>query len=227
MLRIEVEKTRSAHGISEEGRFRVPQVLEFQEAEGVAVFERIHNAAPLACAPKAIYRDHSLAERLGTVLAHIHTHLTLPQELESSLPPDYDCSTGDRVWLHGDFTGSNILLSVQDQTPIIIDWLTSWRVGETVTTGTPLFDVFWFVRWHYLRPGIIFRHGKPVDEFCLRFITAYLESTHVRVTMKDVGAYMRRVWPVDAGRRNAMSPWRRRVCWLLGDLRLLRLVGRL
>ncbi|HDT14293.1 MAG TPA: hypothetical protein ENO03_08065 [Candidatus Aminicenantes bacterium] len=95
LMRVEVEKTRRAGRIGKtSGLFRVPEVIDYDEARGVAVFERITGIQPLRLVLCRGELDSILVGRIGAALAAVHRELTLPSEMIVPLPPEFVAGGG-------------------------------------------------------------------------------------------------------------------------------------
>jgi hypothetical protein len=135
------------------------------------------------------------------------------------LPSDYGCDTTAQVVIHGDFTGRNVLVRRPDAAFLIVDWITSYRLGELCTVGPAWFDLAWFVRWQHLRLGL---GGVPLAArtACGRMIRAYLVG-HPCGSAAEFGTYLARVARADRRRRDVCFSLRRRLAALRGDVALL------
>lgn len=173
LMRIEVEKTRRAFQISRDcGLFRVPEVLDHDDAKGVAVFERIERIQPIQ---NVIFRTKQvkpLMETLGCALAIIHRRLTLPYEMTISLPPEFDLP-GSEVFLHGDFNGYNVCFEPQSSMIVVLDWQMTAIHGGHATYGTRFFDIIWFINCMIWVPSFRYLLSDPVTPVAKCFLKSY------------------------------------------------------
>ncbi len=104
LMRIQVEKSRRAYAISKNSNlFRVPEVLDYNDDKGVAVFERIIGIRPIQSTVSFVSDYTNIAGILGASLAVIHRELTLPSEMIIPLPTEFSGSDSD-VIIHGDLS---------------------------------------------------------------------------------------------------------------------------
>jgi tRNA A-37 threonylcarbamoyl transferase component Bud32 len=176
-MRIEVEKFIRAFEIGKScGLFYVPEVLDYDEAKGVAVFERIHKFYPMANVFRNAKHANSIMEQIGSSLAIIHESLTLPDDMVIELPSEFRLS-GTDVFIHGDFTGMNVGI-VQDQTSIVIlDWQMTYIHGGEATYGSRFFDLVWFVNYLLWQPQFNYLVQDPIKHLVKPFIQAYYKET--------------------------------------------------
>lgn len=214
-LRVEVEKTRRAHEIGgRSGLFRVPAVLEHDEAQGVAVFERIRGLRPVRSALLSGGRGgRGLAEQCARALAAIHRELALPEAMKIPLPPELAAS-GPGVFLHGDFNGANVCRGGGNGLELVVlDWQMTPRHGGQATHGTRLFDVVWFVNFLLWAPG--WRHvvGDPAGPMVRVFLDAYFREAAAGEAEAELAGYARRFFAMKQPRRWESATWRQRP-WL-------------
>lgn len=179
LMRIEVEKTRRAFQISRDcGLFRVPEVLDYDDAKGVAVFERIERIQPIQ---NFIFRTKQvkpLMETLGCALAIIHRRLTLPYEMTITLPPEFDLP-GTEVFLHGDFNGYNVCFEPQSSMIVVLDWQMTAIHGGHATYGTRFFDIIWFVNYMIWVPMLRYWLGDAITPAVKLFVKFYFAESGI------------------------------------------------
>jgi len=159
LMRVKVEKTKRAFEIGRDcGLFRVPEVFECDEANGVAIFERIERIHPVF--PRST-QCRSVMERVGLSLAIIHRKLSSPQEMVIPIPREFALS-GSEVFLHGDFNGSNVCLDTCSRSIVILDWQMTSRHGGKATYGSRYFDLIWFVNYMLWKPTLRYFLGDSV-----------------------------------------------------------------
>jgi len=212
-MRVEVEKTRRALEIGRQsGLFRVPEVLDYDEKEGVVVLERIRGLRPVRNGLLARGRTAlELAARSARALAAIHRDLRLPEDMRVNLPPEL-AAPGARVFLHGDFNGANVCRSETEPGLVILDWQMTSRHGGRATCGTRFFDVVWFLNYLLWTPG--WRHlvGDPVAPVARVFLATYFHETAAG-DEAELGSYAQRFFEHKQARRRELATWWQRP-WL-------------
>jgi tRNA A-37 threonylcarbamoyl transferase component Bud32 len=196
LMRIEVEKTRRASQIGKRsGLFIVPDVLDYNEDKGLAVYQRLHIksfSGGLTWGKQKI----NIATRLGRALATIHRDLMLPESMIIPLPEQLSFSR-DEVFLHGDLSVSNVCVGVSDCQLIIIDWQMTPIYGGRSTYGTRYFDIMWFIANLILRPDMRFLFNNPVDPVVRAFLDAYFEAVGASCDPENLAIYAVRFFDVE------------------------------
>ncbi len=176
LMRVEVEKTRRAFKISKDcGLFIVPEVLDYDETKGVAVFERLHGIEPIHDCVSWGEEYNTLAGQLGQSLAVIHRNLTLPSDMIVPLPAGLNLP-GNDVYIHGDFSVYNLCVRKKTTNIAILDWQMTAVFGGQATFGTRYFDIMFFISNLFNRPTIRYLFSNPVLPVVLRFIDAYFQE---------------------------------------------------
>jgi len=176
LMRVEVEKTRRAFEIGKDcGLFHVPEVLDYDDAKGVAVFERIEQIEPVAYRTK---QCRSIIERIGRSLAIIHKMLSLPQRMIIPLPAEF-AWPGAEVFLHGDFNGCNVCLDMCSHSIVILDWQMTSRHGGRATYGSRYFDLLWFVNYILWTPKVSYLFRDPVALVAKSFLESYFREAAI------------------------------------------------
>jgi hypothetical protein len=199
LMRIEIEKTRQAHEIGKASNlFQAPQVLDFEEATGKALFERIHGLRRLSEALpwRQEYRD--LIEVLARSLVLIHQELVLPDDMRLPLPPQLNASH-DLVFLHGDLTVDNVCINTGTGKLVILDWQLTPLYGGQATFGTRYFDVLWFLGTLINRPRMRFLVDNPVAPIASSLISRYLAESRVQ-DYAGIAAYAQQFFRVELPR---------------------------
>lgn len=204
-LRIEVEKTRRAGRIGKaSGLFRVPEVLDFDETRGVAVFERIAGLESVYRAASWGREFVSLAERIGTILAVIHRDLTLPREMVIPLPAAF-AADGQDVFIHGDFGIENVGLERGTSPLVVLDWQFTSVHGGGATYGSRYFDLVWFVNTVLWSPTPRFFFGDPVRPVARRFVESYFREAGIPYDAAGLSGYAGRFFEVKRPARRLTS----------------------
>jgi hypothetical protein len=179
LMRVEVEKARRAFEIGKDcSLFRVPEVLDYDESKGVAVFEWIEQIQPVHDAIFMANKVKPILEMAGRSLAIIHKKLTLPGEMAIALPLEID-SPGTEVFLHGDFNGCNICFEKHSSRIVILDWQTTVLHGGQATYGSRYFDLIWFVDYILWNPTLHYIWVDPVNPLINVFIKSYFKEAEI------------------------------------------------
>lgn len=191
-LRIEVEKTRRAVRIAEEtGLFRVPRVLDYDEAKGQAVFERIPGLRTIREADPSGRNSAATAERIGSALAVIHRDLKLPAEMVRPIPEAFADGGGD-VFLHGDFGLKNICVQPGSPEPVVLDWQFTDMHGGEASYGSRYFDLIWFINTLIWIPTIGHLVRDPVAPVARRFVASYFRTAGIPYDGEALSRYAER-----------------------------------
>ena len=205
LMRIEVEKTRRARLIGKDsGLFRVPEVLDYDDIRGVAVYERIVGIRPLRRAVSWGRDYQALAERIGTSLAAVHRDLTLPKEMIIPLPAEF-AAVGHDVFLHGDPSVENIFLDRDSATLVFLDWQMTGVHGGQATYGCRYFDVLWFVNNLLWTPTLRHLVGDPVRPVARRFLASYHRAANIPYEAEGLSGYAERFFTAKLPLRGTSS----------------------
>ncbi len=178
LMRVEVEKTRRACEIGKNcGLFYVPEILDYNESKGIAVFERLDI--------KTVYEGVSwgkekkiLGSKLGKVLAIIHKELVLPDNMVVPIPEELS-HTKNKVFVHGDLSVQNVCVDATLKKIIIIDWQMTPLLGGKATFGVRYFDILWFISNLITRPQTRFFFYDPVAPVANLFIMEYFKEAGI------------------------------------------------
>ncbi len=199
LMKIEIEKNRRAFNIGKRsGLFSVPKILDYDEARGEAVFERLDIEPVSRAVPWGVGRD-SLAKKLGSALAVIHEQLILPEEMTIPLPDEFSFCH-DEVFLHGDLSVDNVCVDATRQTLTIIDWQTTCHVGGAATYGTRYFDIFWFISNLINRPYARFLFSNPVAPVTEIFLKAYFQEAQLPYDPDKMKMYAEQFFAIEMER---------------------------
>jgi len=144
---LEAKMTQAAYHFSRTTQsFRVPEVVGYCDVQGWIDFEYLPNLIPLHQLLHS--KDSNLISIMADVghcLAQVQIGLEVDDVNKIELPLDINMN-GDKTFLHGDFTVSNVLFDTQTQQITILDWsLTPW--AKTIANwGTTYFDAAWMVQ---------------------------------------------------------------------------------
>ncbi|MCZ6698414.1 MAG: hypothetical protein O7D94_05720 [Planctomycetota bacterium] len=171
LLSIEFVKTQKARVIGDQcGLFYVPRVIDFDERSGILDLELLPRVRTLH--ELAVTRDSRIPElmyKAGSALAIVHDHLRLDDESTHPLPREMMTHDNDCAFIHGDFTGGNIVLDEESGRLVILDWSVTPLLGRSATFGPRYFDLVWFVYyWFLARPWTCvsrWNSGAMGDEF--------------------------------------------------------------
>lgn len=190
-MRVEVEKTRRAHEIGKDcGLFYVPEVLDFDEKTGTAVFERLNlrTVSAKGGAVKWGPQKRLLADVLGKSLAIIHKELSLPEEMCVELPDAFACEH-DKVFLHGDVSVNNVCVGPKWPPIFMLDWQMTSAFGGRATYGTRYFDLLYFVSNLLFRPYSRFIYSDPVTPVARTLIVAYFTEANIPYSKEKLIPY--------------------------------------
>lgn len=189
LIRIEVEKSRQASRIGEAcGLFCVPDVLDFDEDKGLAVFKRIERIAPIRQVISRHEEYIALVGNLGAALAVIHRELQLPADMLLPLPAQFS-SSHNEVFFHGDLSVDNVCVGVKNPPLVILDWQMTPVHGGNATYGTGYFDLMWFVFNLLYRPTIRHLFGNPTAKVLRVFFESYFSEANVNYDSDDIRSY--------------------------------------
>lgn len=216
LLAIEATKTKLAGEIGKDsGLFYVPQVLNFDGDRGVLDFERLHSLVTLL--QLAIDKDARLlefSEKAGRALAVIHEQLVLPDEIKHELPPEWMDSSGENVFIHGDFACINVCLHQPSCQLVILDWSAAPIIGRTPTFGSRYFDILWFVSCAFRgAPGIRFL-SWDAEAIADAFLKGYVKNCSAK-NLNRFRDYLPKIYPLQ----------RKEICYLTRRRSLLRAVA--
>lgn len=180
LMRVEVEKTRRGGEIGKRsGLFRVPEVIQYQEATGTAVYERLHDIVSIRKLLNKGALTDQIMELAGRSLAIIHRELTLPEHMRAELPAEFASTVAPHVYLHGDYNGENICWDTQASALVILDWQTTGRHGGSATYGPAYFDLIWFANHMLWTPSVSYLIRDYVTQPARRFIAAYFQEAQL------------------------------------------------
>ena len=192
LMRVEVEKTRRAYEIGKDcGLFRVPEVLDYDEDEGIAVFERLHKIESIYKVITWGKQYVALVEHLGASLAIIHRELTLPDDMCIPLPAEFALSHNE-VFLHGDLTLDNVCVGSSWPPIVILDWQFTTGYGGRATFGTRYFDIMWLIGNLIRRPTPRFLFSNPVRPVAKAFMESYYQEAGLSWASDEFAVYARR-----------------------------------
>ncbi|UCD49588.1 MAG: phosphotransferase [Phycisphaerales bacterium] len=205
-MRVEVEKTTRAYDIGQRtGLFRVPEVLDYDEHRGVAVFEKLSHLVSIRQGLMFGSRCPSVAKRTARALAAVHDLLELPEEMSVPLPKEL-ADGGNAVFLHGDFSFNNVFMDTRSDELVILDWQMTKLHGGAATYGTRCFDVAWFLNNLFNRYLHHCLFGNSAVEIAQLFLRAYAEVARAEFDMAQYQDYVaqflvitnrrRQQWPI-------------------------------
>ncbi|MBN2720849.1 MAG: hypothetical protein JXR72_07095 [Proteobacteria bacterium] len=207
LMRVEVEKTRRAFEIGRaSGLFRVPEVLDYDEAGGVATFELVQGLRTFV---SSINRNAPFAERVGMALAVVHRELSLPPSMVFPLPEHFNVA-GTEVFFHRDFNGKNVCLQAGSGSIVILDWQMTWHHGGKATYGSRFFDLIWFMDYLIWAPKYSHLFHDPVVPVAKTFLSAYFSEAAIPYDPKAFETYAREFFERDLPQRkgHVTSPHR-------------------
>lgn len=210
LMRIEVEKTRRAFEIGKDsGLFRVPEVVEYNEDKGVAVFERIYGITPVWSVANRSSQYKALIEQIGCSLAVIHRNLVLPGKMTIALTAEFNLP-GTEVFFHGDFNGINVCISACSPSVVILDWQMTSRHGGRATYGSRYFDIIWFINYILWTPTIHYLFSDPVSTMAKGFLESYFKESGLTYNMREFVQYAKDFFDTKLPLRKQHASWKAR-----------------
>ncbi len=210
-MRVEVEKTIRAYRIGQRtGLFRVPEVLDYDDKRGIAVFERIQHLQSIRQG-LTFSRDYrSMTARLASSLAAVHDLLQLPENMTIPLPRELHCE-GNTVFLHGDFSFNNVCIDGQSDEIVILDWQMTKIHGGESTYGTRYFDTVWFLNNLFNRYLHHCLFSNSAIEIAQCFLQTYAEAAGAEFDPAEYKKYLTRFLAITNRRRQQQWPISQRV----------------
>ena len=195
LARIESEKTRRAAYIGEQcGWFGVSKIIAPLEQLGEIHFEKLRNVVPLWHVLRYDDDANDVLVRVGRSLAAIHNSLQLPPQMCAPMTPKWN---GDypMVYLHGDLTVFNILVSSDRRSIWIIDWMVCESIGHmTATVGPSYFDIAWFIRSMHTQRYFGLAKIHRIDEKADVCLSAYFEESRHSCSRYALRDYMSNIF---------------------------------
>lgn len=220
LMRVEVEKTRLGYELGQAtGLFRVPRILDYDADTGTVTFERVHDLRTmrdaLATAP-----NRDVVSRVGHVLAAIHDNLALPDEIRKPLPVALQEPHDTEVFIHGDFTVENLLISERSGTIVVLDWQMTSAHGCEATWGTRFFDISCFIGTLFFRPLEKFLGAKKEFPWAELFLKSYSAAAKKRIERDSFRSYLTRYSKVNLAQRHEGMTRLRQLSMVPANLRM-------
>lgn len=141
--RIELAKTQCGAAIGRAtSLFATPRIISYDTNAGSITFERLHGLCSLKQALSSSPSPRRLIERVARSLAAIHNDLVLAGDYAVPLP-DFGVTLRARsVFVHGDFSTTNIFFAAQHDEMFVIDWSTpAWLAAGVGSVGPCYLDL--------------------------------------------------------------------------------------
>lgn len=210
LMRIEVEKNLRAYEISQDcGLFRVPNIVDYDETKGIAVFERIHEMNPIQNIINQTKHYNIYIEQIGRALAVIHQNLKLPKDMIVELPLEFKLP-GTEVFIHGDFNGVNVALIPHSPSIVILDWQMTAQHGGQATYGSRYFDIIWFINFFLWNPRIKYLFNNQVIRVAELFIQSYFNEANLPYDAGILAKYSQKFFDAKLPARKKNINWRTR-----------------
>jgi len=218
LARVELKKTIMGKSISEKcGLFSVPEVCDYDEKNGVIVFERIHGLRGVGRVKFGKDLYNNMIIEAGKSLAAIHNHMILPDDMKIIVDKNIDFP-GTKIYMHGDFSVENVCTI--DDSPgslVIIDWQMTSMHGGKGTYGTRYFDIAWFVNNLFSKPIYKYIFRDDVDNAAKLFIDAYFDAcSDTTCNMNKFSEYLRIFFHNKLQERKSSHHWVRKILLLYG-----------
>jgi hypothetical protein len=223
-MRIEVAKMRRGYEIGlATGLFRVPRVLEYDEAAGEAKFEWL---VGLQGVRRLLANNPTpeLVARIGQTLAAIHRDLVLPDDMKKPLPSEFQLPGETEVFLHGDFTVDNVHVAGPGEPIVVLDWQMTDVHGADSTYGSRYFDLTWFINTLFGRPAHRYLGASREAPWATLFLKSYFDAAGGLWEQEELRAYMDRFFTLKFARRRRDWPWLRRLSMIPANARLRNFV---
>jgi hypothetical protein len=176
LLAMEAEKTERAAALAaDSGLFHVPRVVRFDSFNGVLETEWIPNLQTVASILANGQGNPDLLEAVGIAVAHVHTHLQLPESMSVPVPRGLMAEPADNVYLHGDFSLGNVCFDPSRNKVVIVDWSGAPILGGMFSFGPRYFDLLWFSAGLFLSVPVSRQGGWGPGKQSEAFLRGYRE----------------------------------------------------
>jgi hypothetical protein len=116
--------------------------------------------------------------RIGRGVAAFHDNISRDVSLFAPLPDPWLANEEELVLLHGDLNVQNVLVDMQNWSPVILDWSITPRLGIEGTLGPREFDLAWFVRsMFFVWGGSWPLMNSPANKTSQSFLRSYFAAT--------------------------------------------------
>ena len=185
LSQLEYEKSIRAKLIAADSRlFCTPGVLYHDPVKGIIEFEHLKELTPLK--RSVPYKDDltSVFLRVGSALATIHSHLSLPQEMTKRVPGNW--KSGEDVFLHGDFSLVNMSYNPESDCLFVFDWNCSDWLGQLSTTGTNHIDLLTLIHSFFVVKDMNQVLLKRSLNYIRAFLQGYQDESGSTVNLDDL-----------------------------------------
>jgi tRNA A-37 threonylcarbamoyl transferase component Bud32 len=217
LAKIEFIKTIKAISISKKfNLFQVPEIYDYDEKNGIIIFERIHNLKGLGCLNfnKDLYKN--VISKTGESLAIIHNNLQLPYNMKIALDEKIDFP-GDKIYFHGDFSVENVNIINNTHKLIILDWQMTNIHGGKATYGTRYFDIAWFINNLFSKPIYKYLFSRDIDNLAKLFLDSYFNICNdTNCNKYDFFRYLRFFFNNNMQERTQHFHWLKKIILLYG-----------
>ena len=214
-MRLELEKTQlGAVAARASGRFEVPRVLAYDFDNLTIAFERLHGLSSLRQVLCGSANVDEVTMRAAQALAAVHGQDPAPNESPSWGPDLGVHMTSPTVFVHGDFSVTNILCAPDRQRPVVLDWAPPPWLPAVGLRGPGYLDLSIFVLSLFLRrPFEPLRIADP-GRLALIFLEGYRSELRQRLVVEEFKAYFAALLPRFVGApRNPRAKLRLIACY--------------
>lgn len=177
-------RTQAGHLVGQEtGLFVVPRIIDFDDARGQLIFERL----PVIGLQEALSeRDRGLAmlERVARALAAIHRVMARSNEASETGVP-----------LHGDYALTNVLYLPASDRLVVIDWANAEWSGHQADCGPAELDVAMFLISLFHRRIFYPRQVASRHEVARHFLATYASAAPLGLDLTALRAIVTRLTP--------------------------------
>lgn len=171
------------------GAFLVPRILACDLERGSITFERIIPMKTLRHALSTSVSQETLIKKAAIALATIHNFPVESLSQEASLLKEGTSGKAQSVFIHGDFSITNIFCGSAEDDLVIIDWAPAWWAHTNPEQQNMYQDVSIFILSLFLRrpldqvrimnPSLLamafIEHyrGQVKEKFSVEYLTTY------------------------------------------------------
>lgn len=182
------------------GHFATPRILEHDPDYGSIAFERLQGYVHLSDVLTRGPIPNDLMVRVGQSLAEIHKYLNLPKSMMSPVTDLGVALKSPPVFIHGDYSGKNILYSAKADRLMIVDWsIASWLDGGG-TFGPRYVDLSIQIKSLFIRTIFARRPRKDPIQLAHDFLDGYRQEASDEFVCDDLKRYFPRLLAISLGR---------------------------
>jgi len=190
MLKSELEMTLKAKELSDRsGLFYVPNVVDYTKDK--LIFELLACNTSLRAYFLKSTKTFSMSKdnlvdirkvffNVGLVLGEIHSNNQVFLGVKKKyLDLEFNINESDNVYLHGDFSISNVLYDVNLKRISVIDWSLSQLFSSPANYGPRYWDLTFFISTFFYASLSTYYSYKLREILVREFLLGYLEKTQI------------------------------------------------